>query len=104
MKDPTQNENDQFEIVSLDFMNGMIVADTLINAVQIPLIIDASQGDFDKFCPNVEGELTDGDYYTARFDDHGNLHWLVKNEGHISYHTVNCNEIIRDLAYDKYST
>ena len=70
------------------------------------LTVEASVKDFDKFTPNIEGKLTndEGDY-TARFDKFGNLHWLIElDSGHINYRSVNCNNLIEEMIYEKWKS
>jgi hypothetical protein len=82
----------------------MILVEYTENGCDNILSIDASDSRFDRFTPkDFEGTLCDdsGDY-CAWFDDFGNLHWLVKlTTGHISYKSVNCNNLIDELINEK---
>ena len=107
MKEQDWNtEKYELEITNFQFCSeGLIEVYFIIDNVASVLTVDASVSDFDRFAPEVEGNLWDLEgKYTARFDKFGNLHWLITDfEGHVIYRVVNCNQIIEELIYAKHT-
>ena len=96
----------KMEITNFQFYSeGFIEIGYKLDGTYDVLTIDASVSDFDRFAPEVEGNLWDLEgKYTARFDKFGNLHWLITDfEGHVIYRVVNCNQIIEELIYAKHT-
>ena len=100
-------EQVRIEIKFAEFLrSGMIYVSCMVNKNPIDITITADTSDFDKFTPkDFEGTLQDGDGdYCAWFDDYDNLHWLIKlTNGHIEYRAVQCNKVIEQIAYEKYT-